>query len=665
MEFTQIKGFGEKRSEQLKKSGIETVSDLLTVFPYSYVDLQNIGTPSLCAGKGTVTLLACVDKQPVVKYIRKGLFLTAVTMKDDKTGEYFECGWFNRKYIKNSLAIGKRIYVIGKIERYGKKLSISNPNLIPFSDDMPTIYPLYRPIKGIPSKVFLTAIDAVLKNVKANSYIDEETARKYGLIELNKAIYCLHRPSSEEELKDAQRSVALENLSCNMALYRLVKQTGHKEHHYENNEEKLNEFLETLPFKLTAEQNSALSEIIVDMTSSKKMNRLLQGDVGCGKTIVALSAMFYAAMSGKQSVLMSPTELLAFQHYETATRLFKQYGIKIAFLSSSLTAVEKSESLSSIADGSALVVIGTHSLIRDEVAFKNLSLIITDEQQRFGVKQRGALENKALNADYLVMTATPIPRTLALTLYGDLNQSEIRSVPSKKAEIETRFVPNGKIKAMLEYIKNKADCGEQTYMVCSRIDEDDELVSISKLNEYLLKTPLKKYIGVLHGQQPDAEKVNVMSRFACGDIKILITTSIIEVGIDVPKATSIIIFNAERYGLSQLHQLRGRVGRGEIDSFCFLLSDAVNDKVKERIEYFVSCKDGFALAEYDFRLRGAGDFLGTRQHGDSFFTDLNKSIIDTAKEISIHLADDESFKEKVFEGSEEGQLIFIEKLTMN
>lgn len=664
MKLDEIKGLGAKRIAALKESGITDVSDLLTVFPIDYVDLSTLKKPSACVNQGLIALSGTVVQAAKVKYIRKGLFLTTVVMSGD-SGEEYECGWFNRKYMRNALKIGKQFFVYGKLERYGKKLSMSNPTLIPKTKDLPAIYPLYRSIKGIPSSVLISAIDTVLKNVRISSYLNVEKAAKYSLININDAFFCIHRPSSMQALEQAKRTVAVENLSCNIALYSILKQNGKKTHSYKDNRGKLSEFIKSLPFALSDDQAHALDDILDDLNSSEKMNRLLQGDVGCGKTIVALSAMLYAALSGFQSVLMSPTELLARQHYETARKLFADYNIDIEFLSSSVNAAERKTTLSRIENGFSLIVIGTHALIQDDVRFNNLSLIVTDEQQRFGVKQRGMLENKARNADYLVMTATPIPRTLALTLYGDLVQSQIHTLPRQKASITTRFVPQKKIDDMLKYVLEKAERGEQTYMVCPRI-EDEELISANTLYSKLSTTSLKPYLGILHGQQSDAEKEEAMRKFALGEIRVLITTSIIEVGIDVPKATSIVIFNAERYGLSQLHQLRGRVGRGTLDSYCFLLSDNItSDKAKERLDYFIHCSDGFELAEFDFELRGAGDFLGTRQHGDSFLTSVNKPIIDISKEIASELSKDNEFKKRILDNTKEGQLLFIEKLTLN
>lgn len=664
MELDEIKGLGAKRINSLKENGISSVDDLLTVFPYDYVDLTNLASPSACVGKGNVALLGTVIEAPKVKYLRKGLFL-ATAVFEGSDGIKFECGWFNRKYLKNVLPVGKQTYVYGKVERYGKKLSVSNPTLISIAENMPSVYPLYRPIKGVPSNVFTNAVDTVLENVRISSYLDEGTQRKYGLSELGTAFRHIHRPPSFELLEKARRSIAIENLSCGIALYSILKQSGEKHHVYRGDVAEFNRFLENLPFTLSDDQSKAIGEILADLNSPKKMNRLLQGDVGCGKTIVALSAMFYAAVGGLQSVLMSPTEILAEQHFGNACKLFEPYGISPVFLSSSVASAKRREILEKIESGEALVVIGTHALIQDDVRFRNLSLIITDEQQRFGVKQRGMLENKAQNADYLVMTATPIPRTLALTLYGDLDESSIHTLPKKKAETFTRFVPQSKIDDMLKYVLKKAKIGEQTYLVCPRIDDDD-LISVNSLYEKLRNSAIKPYLGMLHGQMTDEAKTKAMHDFSAGSIRVLVTTSIIEVGIDVPQATSIIIFNAERYGLSQLHQLRGRVGRGTVDSYCFLLSDARDsEKARERIEYFISCRDGFALAEYDFKMRGAGDFLGTRQHGDSFFAAADKSVIDTAKAISVELVESEKFKERILSSTKEGQLLFIEKLTLN
>ncbi len=664
MKLDEIKGLGSKRINSLKENGIASVDDLLTVFPYDYVDLKAISLPSRSVGREHVVLFGTVAEIPKVKYIRKGLFLATAIFKAEG-GEEFECGWFNRKYLKNTLPVGKRCYVYGKVERYGKKLSVNNPTLIAHTENMPSVYPLYRPIKGVPSSVFMNAIDTVLNNVRISSYLNERIKVKFGLMELNKAFCCIHRPPNREILNDAHNSIAIENLSCNIALYSILKQSGNKHHVYEDNSARLKEFIEKLPFALSDDQSNAINEILSDLNSPKKMNRLLQGDVGCGKTIVALSAMLYAAMSGLQSVLMSPTEILAMQHFDNARKLFEPYGISPVFLSSAATTSKRREILERISTGEALVIIGTHALIQDDVLFKNLSLIITDEQQRFGVKQRGMLENKAHNADYLVMTATPIPRTLALTLYGDLDESAIRTLPKQKANTFTRFVPQNKTNDMLKYVLDKAQMGEQTYIVCPRID-DEELISVKSLYKKLQNSALKPYTGILHGQMSDEEKAKAMHEFSIGNTRALVTTSIIEVGIDVPNATSIIIFNAERYGLSQLHQMRGRVGRGSLDSYCFLLSDLMDsEKIRERIEYFISCRDGFALAEYDFKMRGAGDFLGTRQHGDSFFTTVDKSVIDTAKTISAELCASETFKTNILSKTQEGQLLFIEKLTLN
>ena len=663
MEFSEIRGFGVKRIEYMKQSGIESVDDLLMLFPSKYIDLSSTETAASGVGKEKSVIMGTIKAPAQVKYLRKGLFLTTVVMTDGT--DDFECGWFNQKYLRNALHIGTEYFVYGKVEQFGKKLSIGNPTLIKKTSNSPKIHPIYKAIKGVPANVLTGGIDAALKNVRLESFVNCDMAKHYNLTELNNAVRILHHPSDMKSLADAKRSIAIENLSCNMALYELIKHTGKKNRKYSDSKEILENFISNLPFDLTNGQKAALDNIISDMRSNTKMNRLLQGDVGCGKTIVALCAMLYAVISGYQCVLMSPTELLAKQHYETAQRLFKAYKIRTTFLGSSLTAKKRLEVLSDISKGNTDIVIGTHAVICKDVVFKHLALIVTDEQQRFGVKQRGLLENKAINADCLVMSATPIPRTLALTLYGDLAESAIHEVPEKKASVTTRFVPTHKIKDMLAYIFEKAKNGEQTYIVCPRID-DDELVSVNTLYNHLKNTALKEYIGILHGQLPDSEKAKIMNAFAEGSIRVLLTTSIIEVGIDVKSATTIVIFNADRYGLSQLHQLRGRVGRGEKDSFCFILSDNYDsESAQARLNHFCSCNDGFSLAEFDFKMRGAGDFFGTRQHGSTFFSEMDAQTIKTAREISLLLLQDEHFCKYAPIKAKNGQITFIEKLTLN
>ena len=368
MKLDEIKGLGAKRIAALKENGITDVGDLLTVFPIDYVDLSALKKPSVCANQGLIALSGTVVQAAKVKYIRKGLFLTTVVMSGDGEEEY-ECGWFNRKYMRNALKIGKQFFVYGKLERYGKKLSMSNPTLIPKTKDLPAIYPLYHSIKGIPSSVIINAIDTVLKNVRISSYLSVEKAAKYSLSNINDAFFCIHRPSSMQALEQAKRTVAVENLSCNIALYSILKQTGKKTHSYKDNKDKLSEFIKSLPFALSVDQAHSLDDIINDLNSSEKMNRLLQGDVGCGKTIIALSAMLYAALSGFQSVLMSPTELLARQHYETARKLFADYNIDIEFLSSSVSAAERKITLTRIENASSLIVIGTHALSKTMYAY--------------------------------------------------------------------------------------------------------------------------------------------------------------------------------------------------------------------------------------------------------------------------------------------------------
>ena len=398
-----------------------------------------------------------------------------------------------------------------------------------------------------------------------------------------------------------------------------------------------------MPFSLTEDQKTTIQQILDDLKNGS-CNRLVQGDVGCGKTVVAMCIMYFAYLNGYQSVFMAPTEVLAFQHYKTAINYLEDKGVKVAYLSGSIKKSEREKTLERIANGEVNVIVGTHALFSSDVAFKNLSLVITDEQQRFGVKQRSAIENKTIDADVVAMTATPIPRTLALTLYGELQVSTIKTLPQNKAQIKTRFIPEQKIDSMWNYIVDKANAGEQTYVVCPTIEEDEDsaLSSVKEVYEKA-KQLLGDSVGVIHGQLKEETKNRIMNQFALGEIKVLVATTVIEVGIDVKNATTMVIYNADRFGLSSLHQLRGRVGRGDKESYCFVLTDNESESVKERIDYFCSCSNGFDLSEYDFEKRGGGDFLGTAQHGGSGEFEFNADTIRTAKSISDTLLSDENY----------------------
>ncbi len=668
MKLSDIRGLGEKRIRKLQTAGIQSPADLILYFPYKYLDLSVVPDFDALQDGDEVAFYCVVAKEPVFKYVRKGLDF--VKAEVEVGGKNITCTWFNQRYVKKQLVVGKKIVISGKMKRFKTKFEISAPQIVRELPRGGKIIPLYKSVKGLPTSILVEAISVCVDAVTVNGYLSAADAERFDLMPLNDAVKILHFPTDMEKVRVASRSVALENLSYTLAVYNILKLGGEgaRKFVYKGDKDKLERFIGRLPFTLTDDQKAATEDIISSLDAPKRMNRLLQGDVGSGKTVVAFLAMYYAALSGYQSALMAPTELLAKQHYKTALELFKGENVNIEYLSGAQTAARRAESLFNIKNGVADMVVGTHSVISDDVNFARLSLVITDEQHRFGVVQRGNLENKSSGADSLVMSATPIPRTLALTLYGDLEQSVIKTVPKSKAKTFTRIVPMNKISDMYRYIKDDAQKGKRSYLVCARIDdEDDRLVSAVGLYKYLERSFSDVGIGLLHGQMKDADKNRIMSDFSDGKLSVLVTTSVIEVGIDVKEAANIVIFNAERYGLSQLHQLRGRVGRGNIDSYCFLPLDETGESSRDRLENFVKNSDGFALAEADFSTRGAGDFLGTRQHGRNSALGLQRitpELLTSAKEICDFILSNPKLQSAIAESvSADGE--YIKSLTLN
>lgn len=607
MQFEQIKGFGQKRIFKLKEAGLTKPADLLTVFPSKYVFSGSKITDFEIGQEARI--IAVAKSTPIVKFVRKGLsFVKAVFSLFNVS---FECVWFNQPYVKKQIVVDNHYAIVGKVKKVGKSLQLYVTNFV-LVDKCDKIVTIYKPYNSIPSKILKEAILQILDNVKIEGQISNEFCQKNGLLPLSNCIRALHKPNDEGELYHAKNHVALQILASNIAAFMLVKgqNSQKKSNRYVDNVGSLRKVINSLPYKLTEDQAQVIQNIINDLHSDRRMNRLIEGDVGCGKTIVAFAAMYYVALSGYQVALMAPTEILARQHYAKAIEFFGD--MKCELLCSSQNRERQNEALFNIANGNAQIIIGTHAIFQDSVKFRNLALTVVDEQHRFGVMQRGNLENKGLNTDSLVMSATPIPRTLALTMYGDLDISVIKTLPSGKAKIYTKFVPKSKEKEMFDYIYSKSLIGEKSYVVCPRVEDEDSISSVQTYKE--LKKQFGNVVGLIHGQMNEADKNKAMTDFVNGKIMILVCTTVIEVGIDVADAINIIIYDAERYGMSQLHQLRGRVGRGKKDSYCFLISK--NENPSERLEYFARTNSGFELAEYDFRLRGAGDFLGTRQHGE-------------------------------------------------
>ena len=663
MQLSDIKGIKNKRLEVLNNAGIITPVDLISFFPKKYIDVKNLTDLATAQDGSEVVLLCRTLEQPKVSYIRKNMSIVKVKFVYDFKSVYVY--YYNQPFMAKNIIPNKYYFVCGKLKK-DKSFSISNPQLIPYEENLTPI-PVYSKIKSLPNNLLISAINTVLSSVTLTGYIPDDLRDKYNLDEINNAYNIIHNPIQISQIENAKRSVSIEYLVYIMSVYSLIRK-----HNYVNKDRLIYErksqfvdFIKSLPYNLTCDQTNAIEEIVGDLTTNG-CNRLLQGDVGCGKTIVAFSSMYFAYLNGYQSVLMVPTEVLARQHYNNAIKLFSPFNVKVVFLSGSTKANEREKIKSMIANSEADIIIGTHAVFSSDVEFSKLSLIITDEQHRFGVNQRSALENKAKNADVLVMSATPIPRTLALSMYGELGISIIKTKPAKKAQIYTRFVPKEKEESMWDYVITKAKEGQQTFVVCPRIDDEEDSELVSAVSLYNEKAKLfKDEVGLLHSQLSESTKTKIMEKFVAGQIKVLISTTVVEVGIDVKNATSMIIYNADRFGLSQLHQLRGRVGRGEIDSYCFILSNNLSDGSRERLSVFEKCSDGFDLAEYDFNARGCGDFIGTNQHGKSgSFATCSDNIKD-AKEISEILLKNEIYRNEIEATITDSRYDYFRRITLN
>jgi len=564
------------------------------------------------------------------------------------------------QYISKKIIVGEYFYFFGKV-KISSIPQLSVPEIIVKADCNKT-YPIYKTIKGVPSKIIREAINIFINEVNVSGFISPKIENKYGLFSLNNAVKIVHNPANEKILNAALLSIQLNYLVYFISVISLNKEkfSTKRQFLYKNEFDKIRQVIKALPFALTEDQSNVLKEVLGDLTSDKRLSRLLMGDVGSGKTIIAFLLMYFAALSGYQTALMAPTEILANQHFVKASEFFIKLGIGTAILTGSQTASQRKDNVYKIKNGLSQVIIGTHALFSADVDYKKLALIIIDEQHRFGVNQRSALEEKTQGADILVMSATPIPRTLALTIYANLDKSELRSKPSGRIPIISKFVPRAKTNSMIEYLIKDAEKGNQTFVVCPRI-EDEENYGVENFYKQLKK--IYNNCAFIHGKMKEEEKSKIMNDFMVGNIGILISTTVIEVGVDVPNAVNMVIFDAERFGLSQLHQLRGRVGRGNKQSYCFILSDN-QDAYQNRLKLFCESLDGFELSEHDFKIRGAGDFFGTRQHGQSFLGNIDEKILLTAKNISDDLLSDEFTRnELALHCNEEGN--FIKNITLN
>lgn len=624
MELKDIKGIGEKKLALLNKLGIFTVNNLLEYFPYSYIDTTKFKKISEITEEGSYSyrlkIISLMENRKK-KNIRVTKFLAM-----DEEMNYCTIVYFNNIFISKNLKINNVYEMYGRAKLLGKNVEIQSPTMQNKVNIIGSVIPQYHLCKGISNLDLVKIIQNLLKK---NSYFEEKLPSNI-LNELNlesydNAIRNIHFPKDNESFIRAKRRLAFDEIFYFQLSMKKFKKKNDDAISFQIKDETL-EFINSLSFKLTNSQNKVLEDIFNDMSSDRQMNRLIQGDVGCGKTIVSFIAMFNVVKNGFQSVLMAPTEILARQHFENAIELFEKHNIKVELLVGSLKESEKKTIREKIENGQVDIIIGTHAVFQEKVVYKNLGFVITDEQHRFGVKQRLLLSKKSNNPDILVMSATPIPRTVGLVMFCDLDISTIDELPSGRGTVNTYFVDENYEDRYMNFIKKHISEGRQAYIVCPLVDESDtlELQSVINLYERLKERYFQDIeIEFIHGKIKPVYKDRIMKNFENGKIKVLVATTVIEVGINVPNSNIMVIYNAERFGLSQLHQLRGRIGRGNYDSFCILVSNNKSTSVKKRMDIMCSSNDGFYISEQDFLLRGYGDILGYRQSGEARFKILN------------------------------------------
>ncbi|KAJ51520.1 ATP-dependent DNA helicase RecG [Clostridium tetanomorphum] len=622
-----IKGVGPKTETDLNKCGIYTVMDLLLYFPRDYKKVLLYNDLNSVKSRDEVILFGNVVEIRKDIRTRTGKILSTVVFEKDDS--LFKCKWFNQPYIKNYFRINKSYILKGKIDIFNGEKIIVNPTIlkdkdIDLNNKKETIMPIY-PLRGnIKNNTIAKLIKKVLSFIEIEENLPEWIIEKYRFCSLDKGIRNIHNPINNEILYEARRRLKFQELftySLKILMLKEYKKINTEGISF-NIVPELKELKDKLPFKLTNSQSKVIREILLDSKRPIQMNRLVQGDVGSGKTIVGILSMFNVVRNGYQAVLMAPTEILAQQHYKEVSKILNDFNLNIRLLSGSTPKKEKEQVKKELKEGKIDIIIGTHALIEDDVEFYKLGFVITDEQHRFGVIQRSKLFNKGTSVDVLVMTATPIPRTLALYLYGDLDVSIIDELPPGRQKIDTYCINKKEKGRVYSFALKEIHKGRQVYIVCPLVDENNDLdlTSVQFLYEELKNKYFRDIdIAILHGKMKPKEKNDIMNKFKNNEIKVLISTTVIEVGINVPNATLMIIENAERFGLAQLHQLRGRVGRGGEKSYCILIADIKNSITKKRMETMVSSNDGFYIAEQDLKIRGSGEIFGFRQHGEEGF----------------------------------------------
>ena len=678
--ITSLKGIGEKTAKLFSKLGIETVEDLLHDYPRAYdayeepVPIGNLREKSMVAVSGQLL------KTPSVRRFQK--IQVVMTEVRDLTGS-LQLTWYNMAYLRNVLQMGQILVFRGRVVKKNGRLTMEQPEVFTPEDYravMHSMQPVYGQTKGLGNKAIMRAVEqALLQREMEREYLPEELRSRYELAEYNYAIEHIHFPADRKELLFARKRLVFDEFLCFLLSVRRLKEKRQdvKSQYVIPRSAKVDQLLASLPYELTGAQKKVLEEVREDLASGLVMNRLIQGDVGSGKTIVAVLALLETAMSGCQGAMMAPTEVLAKQHYESITELFAAYGIdrQVVLVTGSMTAKEKRLAYEKIASHEADIIVGTHALIQEKVHYDRLALVITDEQHRFGVGQREALGNKGSETDpqriphVLVMSATPIPRTLAIILYGDLDISIIDEMPAERLPIKNCVVNTGYRDKAYQFIAREVAAGHQAYVICPMV-EASELIDVENVLDYtkILREKLPSGITVeyLHGKMKGKEKNQIMERFALGEIQVLVSTTVVEVGVNVPNATVMMIENAERFGLAQLHQLRGRVGRGAHQSYCIMVNGSDQDGTQERLDILNRSNDGFFIASEDLKLRGPGDFFGLRQSGElefklaDIFTDAGL-LKQVSEEVNRILEKDPGLDQEAYQPLKERLDLYLKK----
>ena len=646
-ELKDVKGIGPKALSLLNKININSIEDLVTHYPFRYDILERCDLSKTGDGE-RITIDGKVESVPILMRFKAGL--NKMNFRLVTQSGVVGVSIFNRAFLKSQLSVGTGVTVIGKLDK-NKNVITANDIKIGILTNKVKIEPVYHCTSGITNKNMSTYINMALlmygKDI--NDYIPETYRDKYSFVNKKTALNIIHNPSTAEKLKEVTIRLKYEELFEFMFKINYLKQENKKKNNglvRKIDRDKLNEFIKKIPFKLTDDQLNAIDEIVNDLEAPNRMNRLLQGDVGSGKTVVAFTGMFANYLCGYQSALMAPTEILATQHYNNLVEFLKDTDVNIALLTGSIPKKEKNEIYENLKNGTINMIIGTHALIQDEVEYNNLGLVITDEQHRFGVHQRANLQNKGVKPDVLFMSATPIPRTYALTIFGDMDVSTIKQRPKGRQKIDTYVKKNSEIKDVLEMMFKELKAGHQVYVIAPLIEESEnsDLTNVNDLKDKMTMAFGNHYkIDIVHGKMASGAKDLIMNQFKNNEVQILISTTVVEVGVDVPNATTMAIFDADRFGLSTLHQLRGRVGRGTSKSQCILISDSD----AERLKIMEREDDGFVISEEDFKLRGHGDLFGTKQSGDMTFKIANikndyKILLQAKKDSKEYLLDKET-----------------------